>query len=95
MQTEVETNDFTRFSPLCLCTFLLYDNVYVESVALAFDGQGFDFAIEIPAIPVGKVFLAYLNLVEIMKLISSLLRRERMIFSRLLEVRRIRLLSSL
>lgn len=94
MQTEVETNDFTRFSPLGLCTFLLYDYINVEAITLAFDGERFNLTVKIPAIPVGEVFLAYLNSVSIMKLISSLLRRERMIFSRLLEVRRISLLSS-
>lgn len=65
MQTEVETNDFTRFSPLCLCTFLLYNNVYVEATTPAFDGQGLDLAIEISTIPVGKIFLAYLNSINL------------------------------
>jgi hypothetical protein len=61
MQTEVETNDFTRFSPLGLCTFLLSDNKDVESVALAFDGESLNLTVEISTIPVGEVFLAYLN----------------------------------
>ena len=76
MQTEVETNDFTRFSPIFVCYFLLYDYINVESVALALDGQCFNLAVEIPAIPVGEVLLAYLNPVEVMELVSSLLRRE-------------------
>jgi hypothetical protein len=95
VQTEIKANDFTRFNPFGLLTFLLYDNVYVESAALALDGQGLDLAIEIPTVPVGKVLLAYLNLVEIVELIPGLFSRERTVLSRLLKMWWISLLAGL
>ena len=76
MQTEVETNDFTRFSPFGLFCFSFNDDVYVVAATLAFDGQSLNLSVYVPAVPVGEVLLAYLHSVEVMKLIPSLLRRE-------------------
>ena len=95
MQTEIKTNDFTRFSPFGLFCFSFNDDIYVVAATLAFDGQSLNLAVYIPTIPVGKVLVAYLHSVVIMKLIPGLLRRERMVFSRLLEMRWIRLLARL